>query len=443
MNTPRDPDRQPILARADAPEDAREQAPLPGLLQSLGPGLVTGAADDDPSGIATYSQAGAQFGTGLLWTTVLTVPLMVAIQLVSARIGWVTGQGLAANLRQRYPAPLVAAMVLLLVVANTINLGADLAAMASAAHLLAGGNNHGWLVLFALVSLGLQVFLPFSRYSPLLKLLTGSLLAYAAVLFASGVDWARVASDSLMPHLGAGTDYWLMIVAVLGTTISPYLFFWQASQEAEEHRLRGDMAPFEMDSRHARAHLRRIRLDTWVGMLFSNAIAFCIMLTAALTLHSHGITNIETTEQAAQALRPLVGELAYLLFTAGLIGTGLLAVPVLAGSAAYALAEAVGWPAGLNHRAAQARGFYATLCASVLVGVVLNLNEVDPVRELLWAAVINGIAAVPIMAVTLHMAASRALMGRFAIGRRLRWVGWTATALMAVASVAFLASFAA
>jgi NRAMP (natural resistance-associated macrophage protein)-like metal ion transporter len=422
--------------------EEKQEAPRTRLLKSLGPGLVTGAADDDPSGIATYSQAGAQFGTGLLWTTVLTVPLMVSIQLVSARIGWVTGKGLAASLRERYPKPLVAAIVFLLVVANTINLGADLSAMASAAHLLGGGNTQIWLILFAGVSLGLQIFLPFRRYSPILKVLTCSLLVYAAVLFSSHIEWGKVVSDSLLPRLGAGVDYWMMIVAVLGTTISPYLFFWQASQEAEEHRQRGDVGPFEMDVPDARAHLRRIRLDTWVGMLFSNAIAFCIMLTTALALHSHGVTNIETTEQAALALRPLVGDLAYVLFSAGLIGTGLLAVPVLAGSAAYAMAEAAGWPSGLNKTTAQARGFYATLTASVLVGVALNFNDVDPVKELMWAAVVNGIAAVPIMVVTMHMAASRALMGRFAIGRRLRWGGWIATALMAVASVAFLVSIA-
>ncbi len=422
--------------------DTPEKAAAPrSLLKSLGPGLITGAADDDPSGIATYSQAGAQFGTGLLWTTVLTLPLMVSIQMVSARIGWVTGRGLAANLRERYPAPLVAFIVLLLALANTINLGADLSAMASAAQLLGGGSSQIWLVVFAAVSLGLQIFLPFPRYSPILKALTCSLLAYAGVLFSANVDWGRVAADSLVPKLDAGSDYWMMIVAVLGTTISPYLFFWQASQEAEENRQRGDR-PRDMEPHDARSHLQRIRLDTWVGMLFSNAIAFCIMLTAALALNSHGLTQIETTEQAARALRPLVGEAAYILFSAGLIGTGLLAVPVLAGSAAYAMAEALGWPAGLSHTAAQARGFYATLTASVLIGVALDFNDVDPVKELMWAAIINGIAAVPIMAVTLHMAASEKLMGRFAIGRRLRVGGWIATALMAVASVAFLVSLA-
>lgn len=428
-----------MAAPSTDPPDEKTAA-RPGLLKSLGPGLVTGAADDDPSGIATYSQAGAQFGTGMLWTTVLTLPLMVSIQMVSARIGWATGRGLAANLRERYPAPVVAFVVLLLALANTINLGADLSAMASAAQLLGGGDTQIWLVLFAAVSLGLQIFLPFPRYAPILKALTCSLLAYAAVLFSAHVDWGRVAADSVIPHLAtASNDYWMMIVAVLGTTISPYLFFWQASQEAEENRLRGD-TPREMDSHEARTHLRRIRLDTWVGMLFSNAIAFCIMLTAALALNSHGITQIETTEQAARALRPLVGEAAYVLFSAGLIGTGMLAVPVLAGSAAYAMAEALGWPAGLNHTAAQARGFYATLTASVLIGVALNFNDVDPVKELMWAAVINGIAAVPIMVITLHMAASRELMGRFAIGTRLRIGGWIATVLMAAASVAFLAS---
>ncbi len=431
-------DMDASLGTKDRAEDERTHKP--GLLKSLGPGLVTGAADDDPSGIATYTQAGAQFGTGLLWTTVLTLPLMVAIQLVSARIGWVTGKGLAANLRERYPAGLVGGLVMLLVVANTINLGADLSAMASAANLLGGGDTRLWLVMFAVLSLTLQILLPPRIYSPILKGLTLSLLAYAAVLFSSHIDWGKVLTDSLLPQLSAGSGYWLMIVAVLGTTISPYLFFWQASQEAEGHRERGEPKASEMTPRNARDHLKRIRIDTWAGMVFSNVIAFCIILTAALTLNSNGITNVETTEQAAQALRPLVGDLAYVLFTAGLIGTGLLAVPVLAGSAAYAMAEALGWPAGLNHTAAHARGFYATLTASVLVGVALNFNDVDPVKELMWAAVLNGIAAVPIMAVTMHMAASKALMGRFAIGRTLAVGGWIATLLMAAAAVAFLVS---
>jgi NRAMP (natural resistance-associated macrophage protein)-like metal ion transporter len=409
-------------------------------LKSLGPGLVTGAADDDPSGIATYSQAGAQFGTGVLWTTVLTTPLMAAIQMVSARIGWVTGRGIAANLRERYPRALVLVIVALLVIANTINLGADLGAMASAADLLTGhpGLHHAWLVGFALLSLGLQIWLPFPRYSPLLKAMTFSLLAYAAVLFSASVDWRQVASGSLLPRLQWNGDYWMMIVAVLGTTISPYLFFWQAAQECEEHAVRGDMAPFEMDSPTARSHLRRIRFDTWAGMIFSNAIAFCIMLTTAVTLASHGITDIQTTEQAARALRPIVGEWAYLLFTLGIIGTGLLAVPVLAGSAAYAMAEALGWPAGLNRKPAAARGFYGVLTASVLVGVVLDFNQVDPIKELLWSAVINGIVSVPIMVVLMHMAGNAQVLGRFVIGRRLRVLGTLATLTMAAASVAFL-----
>ncbi len=412
-------------------------------LKTLGPGLVTGAADDDPSGIATYSQAGAQFGTGVLWTTVLTTPLMAAIQMVSARIGWVTGQGIAANLRERYPRPLVMFIVFLLVVANTINLGADLGAMASAATLLIGGrvSHHVWLLGFALVSLGLQIWLPFPKYSPLLKGLTFSLLAYAAVLFSSSVNWLQVLGGSLLPRLQLDADYWMIIVGVLGTTISPYLFFWQASQEAEEHLVRGDIAPFEMTTPNARKHLRRIRFDTWVGMIFSNMIAFCIMLTTAVALHSHGVTDIQTTEQAALALRPIVGESAYVLFTLGIIGTGLLAVPVLAGSAAYALAEAMGWPAGLHYKPGAARGFYGVLTAAVLVGVALDFNNVDPIKELMWSAVINGLVAVPIMVVLMHMAGNKAMMGRFVIGRRLRALGWLATIVMAAASVAFLGSW--
>jgi NRAMP (natural resistance-associated macrophage protein)-like metal ion transporter len=419
--------------------------PLPGLplLQSLGPGLVTGAADDDPSGIATYSQAGAQFGTTVLWTTVLTLPLMVAIQLVSARIGWVTGQGLAANLRHRYPRPLALGIVALLVVANTINLGADLAAMAAAARLLSGVDApHAWVLAIAALSLVLQIWLPFPRYSPILKALSMSLLAYAAVLFSAGLNWADIARGSLLPHLHPGGDYWMMIVAVLGTTISPYLFFWQASQEAEEQGARGDVAARAMDHPAARRHLRRIRLDTWVGMGFSNLIAFCIMLTTASALHAHGILDIQTTEQAAQALRPIVGEAAYWLFSLGVIGTGLLAVPVLAGSAAYALAEVIGWPVGLGRQPTDAKGFYGVLAGAVLVGVALNFAGIDPVKALLWAAVVNGLVSVPVMVVMLSLASSRAVMGRFAIGRLLGWTAWLAVAVMLAASVAFLWTFA-
>ena len=418
-----------------APRFARR--PPTSLLKSLGPGLIAGAADDDPSGIATYSQAGAQFGAGLLWTTVLTTPLMIGIQLVSARIGWATGRGIAANLRMHYPRVLLVFIVSLLVVANTVNLGADLAAMASAAQLLAhGGSYHVYLAAFAIMSVALQIWLPFPRYAPLLKLLTLSLLSYIGVLFVARIDWGQVALAAIIPHVESGRDYLMMIVAVLGTTISPYLFFWQASQEVEEHRVRGDSDAQDGDAASARAHLRRIKLDTNLGMVFSNVIAFVIMLTASITLNQHGITDIQTTAQAAEALRPIAGDAAYVLFSIGIIGTGLLAVPVLAGAAAYAVAEAFGWPTGLNESPRTARGFYAVLVAAFLIGFGLDYNDIDPVKELLWAAVFNGVVAVPIMIMMMLMVQRADIMGRFVARARLKRLGWLATGTMALASLA-------
>jgi NRAMP (natural resistance-associated macrophage protein)-like metal ion transporter len=411
-------------------------------LKSLGPGLVTGAADDDPSGIATYSQAGAQFGPGLLWTTVLTTPLMVAIQLVSARIGWATGRGLAANLRLHYPRWLLYVVVALLLVANTINIGADLGAMAAAAQQLAGGGNFNfYLAGFAFVSLMLQMWLPFPRYAPILKLLTLSLLAYAGVLFVARIDWSRLATEALLPRIVPTRDYFFMVVAVFGTTISPYLFFWQASQEVDERRSRGDPPGPPADDASARRHLRRIKIDTNFGMIFSNSIAFLIMLATAVTLHQHGITDIQTTSQAAEALRPVAGEQAYLLFALGVIGAGMLAVPVLAGSAAYAAAEAFGWRGSLHDSPRTARGFYAILTVAFGCGVLLEFNDVDPLRELVWSAVVNGVVAVPIMAAMMLMVSRGDVMGRFVASGRLKRLGWLATGVMAAAVAAMLAGF--
>ncbi len=415
-------------------------APAVPLLKRLGPGLVTGAADDDPSGIATYSQAGAQFGYGMLWSILFTLPLMIGIQIVSARIGRVTGHGLAANIREHYPAWLLRGVVGLLLAANTINIAVDLGAMAAALRLLIGGPSQLAIVAFAMISLGLQIFIPFPRYAPILKWLTLTLFAYVATAFVVHVPWDKVLWQTLIPPVELNADYLLTLVAVFGTTISPYLFFWQASQEVEEQRAGPGEEPLREAPTQARAHLNRIKLDTYVGMIFSNTVAFFIMLTAAATLNVHGITDIQSSAQAAEALRPIAGEFAFALFASGIIGTGMLAVPILAGSAAYAVAESFRWPIGLGLRLAEARGFYAILTVATLVGVGLNFTSIPPVRALIWSAVINGVISVPIMVVMMLMAARPEIMGRFTIRRQLKILGWLATLIMALAVAAmFLA----
>ena len=397
-------------------------------MRQLGPGLITGAADDDPSGIATYSQAGAQYGLGMLWTVVITLPLMAAIQMVSARIGYVTGVGLAANIRQHYPRWLLRACVALLLGANILNIGADLAAMAEALRLLVGGSAHVYAVTFGLLSVVLQVFLPYERYVRWLKWLTLTLFAYVAVVLSVRIDWLAVAQAVVWPQLPSGKEVFITLVAVLGTTISPYLFFWQAAQEVEDKRAGAHTGA------EVQRELRRIRFDTVVGMTFSNGIAFCIMLSTAVTLFTAGVHDIQTSAQAAEALRPVAGNFAYLLFSLGIIGTGMLAVPVLAGSAAYAVSDALGWHGslGLNLRRGEGRGFYGVIVAATVVGVVLCFTPTDPVKELFWSAVINGVVAVPIMAVLMSMATNPRVMGAHVIGRRVRWLGWAATALMGV-----------
>lgn len=404
---------------------------LRGQAGKLGPGLITGAADDDPSGIATYSQAGAQFGFSMLWTVVFTLPLMSAIQVISARIGYVTGLGLAANIKRAFPRPVLLGVVGLLVLANTLNIAADIAAMAEALRLLAGGSLHIYAVTFGLASLVLQVFLPYRAYVRWLKWLTLALLAYVAVAFSVRLDWTEVALRIAWPQLSASRDTLLTVVAVFGTTISPYLFFWQAGQEMED-RSAGPGQPHS--AAEVRHHLRRIKWDTNIGMAFSNLVAFFIILATAATLHAAGITQIQTSAEAAQALRPIAGERAFLLFALGVIGTGMLAVPVLAGSAAYAMAEALGWRGSLSLRLEQGegRGFYGLVAGATLGGVALCFLPVDPVRELFWAAVINGVIAVPIMAVMMRLASRADVMGAHAISPRLRRMGWAATAAMAL-----------
>jgi NRAMP (natural resistance-associated macrophage protein)-like metal ion transporter len=403
----------------------------------LGPGLVTGAADDDPSGIATYSQAGARFGYSMLWTVVLTLPLMAAIQVISARIGYVTGRGLAANIKSRFPRPVLFAAVGMLLVANTVNIAADIAAMAAALRLLLGGSAQVYAVTFGMTSLVLQVFLPYESYVRWLKWLTLALFSYVGVVFTLDLDWRRLALEAVWPRLPGGHDALLVVVAVFGTTISPYLFFWQTAQEVENVKA-GPAWP--SSSPQVRQHLRRIKWDTIVGMTFSNLIAFFIIVSTAATLHEAGVHSIETSAQAAEALRPLAGELTFFLFALGIIGTGMLAVPVLAGSAAYALAEAAGWRGSLSLRLdrGEGRGFYGLVAAATLGGVVLCFIPTDPVLVLFWAAVLNGVIAVPIMVVMMLLATNGDVMGEHVISRRLRWLGWLATGLMCAAVVAML-----
>ncbi len=407
----------------------------------LGPGLITGAADDDPSGLATYSQAGAQFGPRLLWTTAFTTPLMIAIQLVSARIGWFTGRGLAAGFRRIMPLWLAMALVSLLVFANTLNIAADISAMGEGLELLTGGPKHGHALLFGILSTTLPLWLGFDAMVRVLKWLTLTLLTYVAVVFMLHVDWESVFLDSLLPGFEHGAGYWTMVVAVLGTTISPYLFFWQAAQEAEQRqRLSADdtTGPHEDSPAFAAEHLYRIKLDTTVGMVFSNVIAFCVMLATALTLHLHGITDISSTAQAAQALRPLAGEWTFLIFTLGIIGTGMLAVPVLAASSAYAVADVFGWRSGLDHRLMEARGFFAVIVFGGIAGTLIDFTPLDPIRALVWSAIVNGVIAVPIMAAMMWMGARRELLGNNTLTLRHRVLGWFATAVMGAAVVAML-----
>ena len=411
----------------------------PRLWKVLGPGLITGASDDDPSGIATYSQAGAQYGFQLAWTLVVTFPLMVAIQAICARIGRTTGRGIAGNLRQYYPMWVVHLLAMLLFVANALNIGADLGAMAEATRLLAP-QVAAWIYIlaFSTICTVTQVLFKHTRYVAILKWLSLSLFAYLATLLTLHLSWPQLAQGLLVPHFQANRDFWLVVVAILGTTISPYLFFWQASQEVEDTKAHPERQPLLQKPRQGTSALARIRLDTLVGMGFSNLIALAILVTAGATLHAAHITQIESASQAAQALRPLAGDFAFVIFALGIIGTGLLSVPVLAGSAAYALGEARRWPVGLAREALQAKAFYATIAIATVLGALINVLHVNAVRTLVWAAVVNGIVAVPVMAFVVLMATSRRIMGKFRIGPVWAVVAWGATALMAAASLTFI-----
>ena len=411
----------------------------------LGPGLITGAADDDPSGIATYSQAGAQFRFSLVWTLFLTLPMMIGIQMLSARIGWVTQQGLATNIGKVCPRWLTVGLIALLVVANTINIAADLAAMADATRLLVGGPEPFYAIAFGGLSIVTQVAFSYENTVRILKWLTLALFAYVAVVLAVHVPWHRAIVESLRPWVYfptnvSMTEYAAIVVAVLGTTISPYLFFWQASQEVEDSRRHPEAQSLRQHPAYMMEHLSRIKQDTWFGMTFSNLIALCIVIATAVTLNEHGVTTIQTSAQAAQALRPVAGEFASLIFTLGIVGTGLLAVPVLAGSAAYAVSELFGWRGGLSSGFHEARGFYMIIIAATGLGTFLSVLNVDPIKALVWSAIVNGVISVPIMAVLMLIGQSERLMGRYTISPRHRFFGWMATGVMAIAVLVMLAT---
>ena len=439
---PGDPIVDPALTPPAAPNPpaAVKPPPRPPLLGVLGPGLITGASDDDPSGIATYSQAGAQFGYGLTWIMLFSWPLMCAIQEISARIGRVTGRGIAGNLKQHYPRSVLYALVGLLLVANTINLGADLGAMAAAIELVVGGPHLLYVVLFAMVTVLLETLVRYARYVAVLKWLTLSLFAYVGVAFIVDVPWATVASSLVVPHLALDRNALTVVVAILGTTISPYLFFWQAEEEVEDVKERAGARPLVRAPDQAPAEFGRIRWDTYLGMGISNLIALFIVVTTAATLNARGITDIQTSAQAAEALRPIAGEFAFVVFALGIVGTGLLAVPVLASSAAYAVGEAAGIHVGLARKLGRAKGFYATIAVATLVGALLNFTPLDPIKALFWTAVINGVVAVPIMAMMLLIAGRRDVMGDFVLPPILKGVGWVATAVMTLAAAGMFAT---
>jgi NRAMP (natural resistance-associated macrophage protein)-like metal ion transporter len=406
------------------------------LWSRLGPGLVTGAADDDPSGIATHSQIGAQFGFALSWACVLSFPLMVVIQEVAAQIGCVTGRGIAHNLRRHYPRWLLRAVVTLLLIANIINLGADLGAMGVALVLLIGGSGQLYTLLFGVICIVLEVWLSYPRYAAVLKWTTLSLFSYVAVVIVADVPWPTALKSLVVPTVELTGASAMAMVAILGTTISPYLFFWQAGQEVEEQH-RHHAKPLCVSPKTAGPELARIRLDTIVGMAFSSLVSLAIVFATAATLHRHGVTDIATSAQAAEALRPIAGEFAFALFALGIIGTGLLAVPVLAGSAAYAVSEVFGWAESLDAKPNDARAFYATIAVATLLGAALNFVGLDPVRALYWAAVVNGVLAAPLMAVMMLIVRNPRVMGRLTVSRSMAFWGWAATAVMASASLAF------
>jgi len=412
-----------------------------GLFARLGPGLITGASDDDPSGIATYSQAGAQFGYAMCWVMLFCYPLMAAIQEVSARIGRVTGQGIAGNIRAHYSPWLLRSIVGLLLAANVINLGADLGAMAAALRLLVGGSTGLYVIGFAIACVWLEVFSSFKHYVSILKWTSFVLLTYVAVAFVVDVPWQQVLYNTFIPNFSLSKDYVVTVVAVLGTTITPYCFFWQSSQEAEDESVDPAAHTLLTAPEEAPAEFNRMRFDTYIGMGYSNMISLFIIVSTAATLNAHGITDIQTSAQAAEALRPIAGVFTFALFAVGIIGIGLLAVPVLAGSGAYALGEALGWTTGLDRKPLDAKAFYGTIAVSTLIGILMNFIGLDPIKALFWSAVINGVVAVPLMVIIMLMAMRQDVMGRFVLPRMLWAMGWLCTGTMAVAVAIMFATW--
>jgi NRAMP (natural resistance-associated macrophage protein)-like metal ion transporter len=410
-------------------------------LSVLGPGLITGASDDDPSGIGTYSQAGAQLGFGVGWTMLVAYPLMVAIQEISARIGRVTGHGIAGNVCRNFPAPAIWFLIVLLFVANTVNIAADLGAMADSLRLLIGGAATFYVILFGAVSVVAPVFFEYKFYVSVLKWLTLCLFAYVLALATVHVPWGEALKGLLIPKISFDEVFLTTLVAVLGTTISPYLFIWQSSQEAEEQRIDRDKRPLKRDSTGHEGELRRIRIDTLVGMAFSNIIGIAIIMTTAATLHKADVLDIQSSAQAAAALKPLVGPFAELLFALGIIGTGLLAIPVLAGSTAYAIGEGRKWPVGLSRKPRQAMAFYGVLVVSGGLGVALNFVPLDPIKALYWSAVVNGVLAAPVMIMLMLLVHRRKVMGDLVIRGWLYWLGWVSTAAMALCTLGMAFSF--
>ena len=404
------------------------------LLHRLGPGLITGAADDDPSGIATYAQAGAAFGYALGWSVVLTLPFMVAVQEISARIGRVTGAGLGAALRRHTPRPLLFVLVGLLVLANLVNLGADIGAMADAANLVLGGPREAWALATALFCAATEIWISYRRYALLLKWLTLALLAYVGLLFVIHVPIGAVLLGTLVPRVGLTRAALTTLLALLGTTISPYLFFWQAAEEVEDAAMAPDPRPLREHAEDAESEIGRIGFDTWAGMGYSNFVSLCIIVGTAATLHVHGVSTINNAADAAQALVPIAGPFAGLIFALGIFGTGLLAVPVLAGSAAYALGEASGWRVGLGRRALEARAFYGAIAGATLLGTLIIFSPLDPMRALFWAAVINGLVAVPMIIAMVILGSRSDVMGTLTLPAWLRIFGWGTAALMGFAS---------
>lgn len=452
-------EEKPMQA-ARAAEKAAE-----GYWKKLGPGLTTGAADDDPSGIATYSQAGAQYGNQFAWLAIMTYPLMSVIQEMCARIGLVTSRGLASNIRIHYSKWMLYMLTFLLFAANTFNIGADLGAMAQATQLVLPHLGFGWLVIFfTLLSLGLQIFTSYKTYSSYLKWLALILFAYIFTSFAVDLDWSAIAHATLIPNFGLNKESLLLFAAILGTTISPYLFFWQTSQEVEEKILHGQVIEehaevtkvfdtngqvIEVESSVQEEivsvpviadisdqEIKDMRLDVWSGMLISNIVMFFIIIVCSATLYVHGITDIKTAADAAEALRPLAGNGAYFLFAIGIVGTGLLAVPILAGSTSYAIAESFRWTSGLHHRLKEAYAFYGVIIAAMLVGLGLNFIGLDPINALIYSAVANCIVAPIVLVFIVKLSSREDVMGKYANKKPAKIIGWVITLLMALVAIA-------